>query len=759
MKAEKHAKSSPPPLRDFKDEIFQKRLSEKYNELYELYNEIYHDDEMFNSFIGIIFDFYQKRSDSFKKLDLKRLEDPKWFCKNYSIGVQIITEKFAGNLKGIETKLDYLQKLGVKFVYALPFLDTPNGKSDGGFAVSNYRKVKEDLGTIEDLKHLINSLHERDMCFCMNFIINHTSDEHEWAKRAKNGEIEYQNRYYFYDSWYIPNQFDSYGTIGHFFGDVAPDNFTYVPECQKIVMTTFYPFQWDVNFTNPIVFNETLSNILFLLNLGVDFLLFNGSPCIWKKPGTSCRNLKPTYVLNYLIFTALHIACPGVIAWLDVKRHKKRRTTESNDKLENSESDEDDSNSDESKNDDDDFNDESESENENNFIITDSGVITADQNAGSIKMSTSSPQLNNEEEDEIDFDISTEIGNIHYSYAWISRLWGSLALCNIRSVSFSIKSICSRFHGDAYFTRVQSHDDINWGNGFDVESNSLIGKGLGNSDGYQGDIITLYRYLNDFYTGNMPGSFSRGVPFAEDLVTGKARLCGRTASLLGLEKSLKEEKKIIEKMKKKVTRKLESKLRQARNDIEQSIKRILLFHAITASLPSMFIIYYGDEIGTLNDYKAEIDGNNKKDTRYVLRGTMDWEKTKLIDEDKNSYQSKIFNGIKSIIDARLKIPSFTENKQTILITSYTDNHYFNEGDDKNKELEIENGILIFKRVLDNDDFILFMFSFYPYDRQIYISKKDVRGKFKNLIKGETIDQINNIKLKAYEYLWLEPINE
>ena len=345
-------------------------------------------------------------------------------------------------------------------------------------------------------------------------------------------------------------------------------------------------------------------------------------------------------------------------------------------------------------------------------------------------------------------------------------MWGSLALCDSRSIAFSINAICNRFGSDSYFTRVQSHDDINWGNGFDVESNSLLGKGLGNSDGFQGDIITLYRYLNDFYTGNMPGSFSIGIPFAEDLVTGKARICGRTASLLGLEKSLERERKILEKIekskKKKKSKKLAGKLEIVKSDIQKSIDRILLFHSITASMPSMFIIYFGDEIGMLNDYEAEKDQSNPKDTRYLLRGVFNWEETKLIDNDKNSYQSKIFNGIKAIIDARIKCPSFTENKETSFIKCFTNNQYFNEDEDEgigNNELEVENGVLVFKRVMNDGNFILFLFSFYPYEQQIFISKREVRGKFRDLINGKVHDQINKLKLKGYEYLWLEPIDD
>ena len=77
-----------------------------------------------------------------------------------------------------------------------------------------------------------------------------------------------------------------------------------------------------------------------------------------------------------------------------------------------------------------------------------------------------------EEEDYIDFNQSIEIGSIHYNYAWVSRLWASLALCDINSISFSINAICNRFENASFFTRVQSHDDINWNHGFDSKKNA-----------------------------------------------------------------------------------------------------------------------------------------------------------------------------------------------------------------------------------------------------------------------------------------------
>ncbi|KAK8848262.1 hypothetical protein M9Y10_019318 [Tritrichomonas musculus] len=792
------AEKIPPTLKKFDDEIFQQRLAERYEEVYSLYSAIYHDDKMFNSMIDMIFELYQNRSTKLKDLDKKRLKEPNWYCKNDSIVIQLYAEKFAENLKGIETKLDYLQKLGIKFVYVLPFLRSPPHKSDGGFACSDYRNVREDLGTIEDLEHLINALHERGMCFMMDFIINHTSDEHEWAIRAKRGEIEYQNRYYFYDSWYEPNQFDSYGVMGHFFGDIAPDNFTFVPECQKIVMTTYYPYQWDLNFSNPIVFNQTLNNILFLMNRGVDILVFNANSNMWKKRGTSCRNLPQAYIINQIINLCMEIVCPGGVASFDIKRHKRRtpkqikeetedsttNTTESSDnendniKLVIAEEREDDVNI---------LNDESESENEKEYIITESGVIAADAQEMNLTNKKLFHQTDNEEEEDyqnecnddeldIDFDFSTEIGKVHRNIGWISRLWAALAFGDVHSISYSINAITNRFAGDCYLIEVHKHDDINWGFGFDVENNSFIGNGKGLADGYRGGIITLYRYLNDYYSGSMLGSFSRGIMFAEDMVTGKARICGTTASLLGLEAAAEEEKKVmkkikkIEKQKKKVEEtSLPQRIVIVKRSIQTAIDKILLLHAVAASMPSMFSIYYGDETGKLNDYSYLNIPEISHDTRYLQRGIFNWEKAKLVESDKESYQSRIFNGIKDLINARLKCPFFTDSLKTIFIKNYTYNNYYNEVENdemylkptsgKGVEYEIDNTVLIFKRIRRGGKFLLFIFNFGQYKRQIRIEESHAKGQFRDMIHGNIFKQINNLTIEGYGYLWFEPIDE
>lgn len=97
-------------------------------------------------------------------------------------------DNFAGNLRGVKGKLKYLEECGVNCVHLMPFLDSPKGRSDGGYAVADFRKVKPELGTIEDLADLAEACHEKDMNLCMDFVMNHTSEDHEWAQKARMGE-------------------------------------------------------------------------------------------------------------------------------------------------------------------------------------------------------------------------------------------------------------------------------------------------------------------------------------------------------------------------------------------------------------------------------------------------------------------------------------------------------------------------------------------------------------------------------------------
>ena len=136
----------------------------------------------------------------------------------------------------------------------MPLLDSPEGRSDGGYAVSDFGKVRPDLGTMKDLAALTETCHKKGLSVCLDFVMNHTSEEHEWAKCARAGEKEFQDRYFFFDTFDIPGQYEK--TCPQVFPTTAPGNFTWLEEEKKFVMTTFYPYQWDLNYRNPIVFHD-----------------------------------------------------------------------------------------------------------------------------------------------------------------------------------------------------------------------------------------------------------------------------------------------------------------------------------------------------------------------------------------------------------------------------------------------------------------------------------------------------------------------
>ena len=182
---------------------------------------------------------------------------------------------------------------------------------DGGYAVADFRKVQPELGTIEDLQEVADACHERNMSVCMDFVMNHTSEDHEWAVRARKGEAEYMNRYFFFDNDYIPSLYEK--TVPQVFPTTAPGNFTYLPDLKHWVMTSFYPYQWDLNYKNPVVFNEMMYNFLFFANSGIDVIRIDAVPYIWKELGTDCRNLPKVHTIVRMMRMIGEIVCPGIV--------------------------------------------------------------------------------------------------------------------------------------------------------------------------------------------------------------------------------------------------------------------------------------------------------------------------------------------------------------------------------------------------------------------------------------------------------------
>ena len=290
---------------------FDLRLKKHHDELRWLYMELYDNGSMFFELIEYLRKFYEERSESLKAIDRKKEADADWYRRNDLLGMMLYIDNFGGTINGVREKLDYLRKSHVNYIHLMPFLDTVPERSDGGYAVKDFRKVQPALGTMEDLEALTEACHEKDIQVCMDFVMNHTSEDHEWAVRARKGEGEYMSRYFFFDNWDIPGRYEQ--TVPQVFPTTAPGNFTWLPECNHYVMTTFYPYQWDLNYRNPRVFNEMMANFLYLANRGIDIIRIDAVPYIWKELGTQCRNLKQVHTIVSMMRMIGEIVCPSVL--------------------------------------------------------------------------------------------------------------------------------------------------------------------------------------------------------------------------------------------------------------------------------------------------------------------------------------------------------------------------------------------------------------------------------------------------------------
>ena len=293
------------------DRIFMERLKRHHDELRWLYMELYDNADMFAELCSQMKWYYDQRNDKLRKLDAEREAAGEWYRKRDMVGMMMYIDNFAGTIKGVQEKLPYIEECNVNYIHLMPFLDSPKGRSDGGYAVADFRKVKPELGTMDDLAALAEECHDKGISLCMDFVMNHTSEDHDWARRARQGDGEYMSRYFFYADPSIPQEYEK--TVPQVFPTTAPGNFTYLPELGHYVMTTFYPYQWDLNYRNPRVFNEMMYNFLYLANQGMDIIRIDAVPYIWKQLGTNCRNLPQVHTIVRMMRMIGEIVCPGIV--------------------------------------------------------------------------------------------------------------------------------------------------------------------------------------------------------------------------------------------------------------------------------------------------------------------------------------------------------------------------------------------------------------------------------------------------------------
>jgi len=319
-------------------ETFLARLRAHFPRLLELllplyggrYDFFYHLEEL----AAILADAWFARPDAFKQLDAQREQNPRWFQSNQMLGGVCYVDLFAGNLNGIRAKIPYFQELGLTYLHLMPLFQVPQPENDGGYAVSSYRQVNPALGTMQELRALADALHEAGIALVVDFVFNHTANDHEWAQRALAGDLEYADYYFIFPDRTMPDQYDK--TLREIFPDVRRGSFTRIdltPQPPSLegkgdnppspprrgaggevwVWTTFHSFQWDLNYSNPAVFNSMAREMLFLANQGVDILRLDAVAFIWKKLGTNCENLPEAHQLIQAFNILARIAAPGLL--------------------------------------------------------------------------------------------------------------------------------------------------------------------------------------------------------------------------------------------------------------------------------------------------------------------------------------------------------------------------------------------------------------------------------------------------------------
>ncbi|WP_455436688.1 alpha-amylase family protein [Hungatella hathewayi] len=603
---------------------YEARFNQYYDELKWLYCELYkNQDEALEQLCGQMYRFYTERKAALKRMDRERAKNPQWYKGNRMVGMMMYTDAFAGDLKGGLKHLNYIEECGVNYLHLMPLLDTPEGRSDGGYAVSDFRKVRPDLGTMEDLECLAAECHKRDVSICLDFVMNHTSEDHEWARKARMGDPEYQSRYFFYDNYDLPAQFER--TVPEVFPTTAPGNFTWVADAGKYVMTTFYPYQWDLNYWNPVVLNEMVGNMLNLVNRGIDVIRIDAVPYIWKQLGTNCRNLPQVHSIVRIMRIICEIVCPGVLLLGEV-------------------------------------------------VMEPDKVV---------------PYFGSVEKPEC---------HMLYNVTTMAATWNSVATKDIRLLRQQMNVVSSLPKDYVFLNYLRCHDDIGWG----LDYPWLKQFGI--------DEVSHKKYLNDFLTGQYPGSFGRGELYNSDPESGDARLCGTTASLCGIEKAAYE---------------------RDEEALKKAVRLDLMLHAYMLSQSGIPVIYSGDEIGQENDYTYHENPKKWDDSRYLHRGSFRWdlEKKRSV---KGSLQETIFEGIKKLESIRAQFPVFCTDAEVWTIDTWDD------------------AVLGLVR-RSGEEKLIALFNFSEFDKVAWINEED--GMYKDLISGRRLEA-KGVQIPAYGVYWL-----
>ncbi|TDG13986.1 alpha-amylase [Seongchinamella unica] len=553
-----------PELRSRDLRHFYTRLGANFYAIYSLFHRLYGERDDFETqlvnLVNVLARQYLARDDQLKQRDIAREADFTWFLSQKWVGMALYLDGFAGDLNGLSSKLHYLQELGVNLVHILPILECPRGASDGGYAVNNFRKIERSVGTLQDLRDLSSEIHRRDMLLTLDVVLNHTSNEHEWAQKARAGNEEFQDYYYVFENREVPDMFEE--TMPEVFPETAPGNFTFDEEMGKWVMTVFNEYQWDLNYSNPAVFIEMMDVILFWANQGADVVRLDAVAFLWKKIGTTCQNEHEAHIILQLLKDCCQVTAPGVL-----------------------------------------------------FIAE--AIVAPVEIAKYFG------------EDAV---IAKEC-EIAYNATLMALLWDAIATKNARLLNQGILNLPDKLDRATWLNYVRCHDDI--GLGFDDVDIAAVGY----------EPSAHRRFLLEYFVGEFDGSPARGQPFARNEKTGDSRISGTLASLVGLEAAIEANDE---------------------QQIQTSIDKILLLHGLIMSFGGIPLLYYGDEVGMLNDYTYLSNPARQKDSRWTHRPAYDWEKIEKRYQHGTTEQ-RVFEGIKRLIAVRKTLSAFADFNNRELI--------------------------------------------------------------------------------------------
>jgi maltose alpha-D-glucosyltransferase / alpha-amylase len=194
-----------------------------------------------------------------------------------------------GDFRGLTEKLDYLQWLGIDCIWLLPFYESP--LRDGGYDISDFTRVHQDYGTVDDVQQLIDAAHARQVRVIADLVMNHTSIDHPWFQRAREAPPGSPER-----AWYVWSDTDErYSDARIIFIDTESSNWTWDPVAGQYYWHRFFSHQPDLNYENPDVRAAMLDVLRFWLDLGLDGFRLDAVPYLFEREGTNCENLPETH--------------------------------------------------------------------------------------------------------------------------------------------------------------------------------------------------------------------------------------------------------------------------------------------------------------------------------------------------------------------------------------------------------------------------------------------------------------------------------